>query len=286
MTDLNDYEFQRGAIESPPQEPRRSPSLGWSIAAAVLVVAVAAAIYLVYGRRPAPAPGATTATASAAAAKEPARSLGGEAEAVAVPPLAESDPVVRTLVRALSKHQVVAAWLATNGLIRSFTVAVSNIAEGASPAKQLTALRPATRFQVVENGGKSYLDPRSDDRYTPLADAVASVDPAGAAKLYATLKPRIEEAAGEIGIPPGQFDEVLEQAIVVLLRTPTPDRALQVTPNVEGIGYGFADRRLEALSPAQKALLRMGPRNARVVKTTLRGIALALGISAAHLPEA
>jgi hypothetical protein len=252
------------------------------IAGPLVIVAAAVTFYLVFGKRPLPAPVATT--PATAVAKEPPRSLGGEAEPVALPPLAESDPLVRTLVRALSSHQTIAAWLATDGLIRNFTVTVANIAEGVAPAKQLGALRPSAAFLVVERSGKPYIDPRGYNRYTTVADAVASVDPAGAARLYATLKPRIEEAAGELGLPAGRFDRVLEQAIVALLRTPTPDGPLQVRPNDEGIGYGFVDGSLERLSAAQKALVRMGPRNARIIKTRLREIASALGIPPAQLP--
>jgi len=281
MDDLNDYEFQHGHMPSSPEEPPRSR--GWLIAGALLLVAAAAALYIMFGKRPLPAPVAAT-PGPAAVATEPPRSLGGDAEPVAVPPLAESDPLVRTLVRALSNHQTIAAWLATNGLIRNFTVTVANIAEGVAPAKQLSALRPSAAFLVVESGGESYIDPRSYNRFTTLADAVASVDPAGAARLYATLKPRIEEAAGELGLPVGGFDRILEQALVALLRTPTPDRPLRVRPNDEGIGYGFVDGSFERLSAAQKPLVRMGPRNARIIKTRLREIALALGIPPAQLP--
>lgn len=281
MNDLNDYELQHGHMASSPEEPPRSR--GWWIAGALLIVAAAAALYIMFGKRPPPAPVATT-SGPTAVAKGPPRSLGGEPEPVAVPPLGESDPLVRTLVRALSNHPTIAAWLATNGLIRNFTVAVANIADGVAPAKQLSALRPSAAFLVVESGGKSYIDPRSYNRYTALADAVASVDPAGAARLYATLKPRIEEASGELGLPARRFDEVLEQAFVAVLRTPTPDRPLQVRPNDVGIGYGFVDPPLEGLSAAQKPLVRMGPRNARIIKTRLREIALALGIPAAQLP--
>jgi len=51
-----------------------------------------------------------------------------------------------------------------------------------------------------------------------------------------------------------------------------------------GIGYGFADLDLEALTAAQKQLLRMGPRNVRIIQSSLRQIALALGIPAERLP--
>jgi hypothetical protein len=288
MPDLDNFELQRTAA-SPPEEPPRIPSPspgapGRWILGAIVLLATAAAIYVNVARRPSPSSAPAPASTSALA-KEPARPLGGEAEPVTIPPLADSDPVVRTLVRALSNHELVAAWLATDGLIRNFTVAVANIADGASPAKQMTALRPATRFRVVESSGRTYVDPGSYDRYAKLADAVLSIEPAGAARVYGTLKPRIEEAYGELGAPGREFDQVLEKAIVTLLRTPTPDGRLQVQQNEQGIGYGFVDSRFEGLSDGQKALLRMGPHNARIIKARLRDIALALGIPASTLPQ-
>src|SRR5262249_39991855 len=263
ITDPGEYEFQRDTLEPPSERPRRS--IGWWIVALLVLAGAAAGVYLTFVKRMVQAP----VTPPPPAIREPAEPLGGQPEPIALPPLDESDALVRTLVRALSNHPVVAAWLATDDLVRSFTVAVSNIAEGASPAKALAALRPHTEFRVVETGGKSYIDPRSYERYGPLADAIGSVGPDAAAKPYATLKPRIEDAARELGIPAQRFDQVLEAAIVALLRTPTPEGRIPVTANASGIGYTFADGRLERLSAGQKALLRMGPRNARMIKARL-----------------
>jgi len=278
MNQLEDYELQREYVEPSLQRPQRW--VGWWIIAAIVAIGVAAGIYVRFGRRTVQAPPPQPVVVR----EEPVRPLGGQAEPIVLPPLDESDALVRTLVRALSNHPVAAAWLTSDDLIRKFTVAVSNIAENLSPGKQLSTLRPHANFAVVEKDGKHYIDPRSYDRYGSVADAVGSIDAVDAARLYATLKPRIEDAAGELGIPVGGFDRVLERAIVVLLRTPTPDGPVRVTRNVEGIGYGFADDRLEELSAGQKALLRMGPHNARVVKTKLREIAVALGVPPAHLP--
>jgi hypothetical protein len=71
---------------------------------------------------------------------------------------------------------------------------------------------------------------------------------------------------------------------VQLLSTPIPADSLRVEPR--GIGYGYVDPRLEQLSGAQKQLLRLGPRNARLVQDSLRRIALAMGIPADRLPQA
>ena len=153
-----------------------------------------------------------------------------------------------------------------------------------TPARQLGVLRPASPFLVTERGGSLYIDPASYERYDALAAAAASVDPAGAARLYTTLKPRIEEAARELGL--GSFDRTLERAIVSLLETPVPREAnVRVQTEVRGIGYGFADPALENLTATQKQLLRMGPRNAASIKSSLRAIARALGIPEERLPR-
>jgi hypothetical protein len=197
-------------------------------------------------------------------------------DAVTLPPLDASDELVATLVRALSEKPAVTAWLTTRGLIRNFTVVVANIADGATPARHLRALGPLPAFRIGEQRGMPYEDPRSYDRYQTIADAVASIEPSGAAKLYATLKPRIEEAYRDLGSPDQSFDRTLERAINVLLETPILENPARLRP--KGIGYAYVDERLETLTSAQKQLLRMGPRNVRVIKEKLREIALALGV--------
>ena len=138
-------------------------------------------------------------------------------------------------------------------------------------------------FTTVARGDALYLDPRSYERYDGIASAVASIDPAGAARLYATLKPRIEEAYGELGVPI-PFDRTLERAIVTLLKTPIVDDPVRLEP-LGGTAYRFADPHLESLTAAQKHLLRTGPRTVRTIQSSLRAIALALGIPAERLPS-
>ena len=279
MDELPDFELRKTTDESSPETPGPKRPVGLWVVAAMLMVAIGVAAYFAFAWRPRPAPVASS--APAAPARATPHSLGGTPEAITIPPLDDSDPVVRTLVRALSERPAVAAWLATNGLIRNFTVVVTNVADGPTPAKHLTALRPPLPFRVVTRDGKTFVDPRSYDRYAPIADAIASVDPAAAARLYSTLKPRIEEAHRELGSP-DQFDRTLERAIVALLNTPAVDAP--VRPSPRGIGYAYTDERLESLTAAQKQLLRMGPRNVGIIKARLREIALGLGIPRTQLP--
>jgi hypothetical protein len=180
----------------------------------------------------------------------------------------------------MSSHPRVLAWLATDGLIRNFTVVVGNIADGQTPARHLGVLKPVGRFKTIAASGGLNIDPASYTRYNEIAAAVGNLDAQAAARVYATLKPRIEEAHRELGSQE-PFDTTLEQAIVRLVHTPAGIDPRVTAKGAEGFRY--ADERLESLTDAQKLLLRMGPSNAEVVRNKLKEIGLALGIPAARL---
>jgi hypothetical protein len=279
-----DYDLIRPADETPPLDAPPPRPVGVWIAVAALIVATAIAAYVVFGRRRPPAP-VTTPAQSAEALHAPVQPLGGEPAAIDVPPLDQSDSLVRELVRKISSHPQVAAWLTTNGLLRNFTVVVANIAQGATPAVHLQVIRPASAFKVIDREGNLFIDPESYHRYDRLAAAVASIDATAAARLYATVKPRVGDAYRDLGFPNAPFDQALERAIVVLLETPIVEDPVRVERR-GGVGYGFADPRLETLTAAQKQLLRTGPANVRTIQASLRAIALALGIPAERLPAA
>ncbi len=274
MHDPSDIELDksRDILSSYTPEPGRSARAG--IVLALVAAAAAAGAYLYFGRRPQPESSVAKPSAPSAAV-ESARPLGAEPEPIEVPPLAETDPLVRKLVSALSSHPRIAAWLATDDLIRTFVVVVENIANEITPASHLTVLRPSSPFRVVTRNGVPFMDPASYQRYSEIADAVASIDAGGAARLYATFKPRFEEAYGELGRSDG-FDHAFERATAVMLQTPVVDGEIAL---VQGpVGYRFNNPALERLSPPQKQLLRMGPRNEQVIQSKLRDIAQALGV--------
>ena len=285
MQDVPDYELLKTPDDSPLPPPR--PPVGLWIVVAGLIAAATIAAYVAFGGRQTSTPVTSAPVTSeferVESPQQPAHPLGSDAAPIVLPPLDQTDPMVSDLLKQIASHPRVGAWLATKGFIRNFVVVVSIVAEGGTPAGQLRVLRPSPGFHVVERGGDLYIDPRSYERYDGLAAAAASIEPAGAARLYTTLKPRIEEAYQDLGVPDMPFDRTLERAIVLLLKTPIVDDPVPAEPR-GGIGYGFAAVDLEELTPAQKQLLRTGPRNVRVIQSSLRAIALALGIPAERLP--
>ena len=273
MQDASDVELQKTEDPPPPVAPPSRGSPAPWIIAGVAVVALAGVVFY-YQRADGPAaPDGVTGTEAEVSA--PSRPLGADAEPIALPPLDATDALVRDLVKALSTHPKVAAWLATDGLIRNFVQSVDDIANGRSPAARNRVLRPGTPFPVVETRGGVVIDVRGYNRYNDLAAAISSVDPRGAAMLYSQLRPRIQEAYEELGYSIA-FDRALEAAIVRVLKTPVVEGDIALIRR--GALYVYNDSRLEGLSAAERQVMRMGPRNVRTIQRTLRDIGRALGI--------
>ena len=280
MSDLGEYDLQKEPVETVEPEPSRGAA--WMVVAAIVLVLGAGAAFYILQRGTAESLSKPSDAAPSARPPVVTDLRPEPGDNIPLPPLDETDPIVRQLVRQLSAHPTVAAWLATDGLIRNFTVVTANIASGRTPVRHLGRLAPEQPFLVSGPEEKLMLDPRSYARYDDYADAVAAIDARGAARLYATLKPRIEEAHRELGEPEPTFDAVLEKAIAELLATPTVEGPVRLT--VKPMSYAYADERLESLSPAQKQLLRMGPHNVAMVKGKLREIAQYLAIPPSRLP--
>jgi hypothetical protein len=259
---------------------RPSPSARWRgvgvIAVVLIIVAALAAFFVI---RPSRTPTAAN-DAAPSERKEAApdrQALGPSVEPRELPPLDLSDALVRELVGGLSSRPELAAWLATDGLIRNFVASVDAIANGAVPSAQLRRLAPTRPFAVSARGANSVIDPRSYERYDGFAATVDALDADALARTYATLRPRLQEAYRELGYPEGNIDSAVERAIGRLLDTPLVDREIAVQR--VAVFHQFVDPRIERLSAAQKQLLRMGPRNQQLIQEKLRAIGRALGIA-------
>jgi hypothetical protein len=196
-------------------------------------------------------------------------------EIVKLPPLAESDSFLREILGRLSSHPFLLSFLEADDLVRKIVVSVANVAEGASPAKQLLHLRPEERFAAIETTERIVIDPESYRRYDAPAALFASLDAAAVAGIYRTLEPLLEQAHSELGLSERSgFADTLSRAIEVLLTAPVVDGPIRL--RAVNVNYAFEDPALEKLSPAQKHLLRMGPENTRRVQKKLIELKAAL----------
>ncbi len=271
MPGLDDFTFRR--TSSPGMgEPPRPRWWPWALAAAVIAI-LSFVVWQTWRARPA-APDSAEIEAEEPAPPSP--QLSAPADQVTLPQLAESDPFVRQLVAGLSAHPRFASWLVPNNLIDRFVAVVDNIADGHRPASHLRILAPTEPFRVIQKGSSVVIDPRSYERYGVIADVVSSVDAQGAAKLYTMLKPLVDEAYRQLGYPDRQFDDTVSRALQHLLDTPIPDADVSVVQ--DEVIYLYADPELEARSAIEKQLMRMGPRNVRMIQDKLREVVRALGL--------
>jgi len=278
MAGLGDYEFQ------PPGDTPEGGGYGRGsmlrVAVLGLVVAamvIAAGIYFVLHRRAVPSSAPVQQAAPAPAPATPTE----EVEKIDLPPLDDSDALVRQRIGLLSSHPLVAKWLGTNGLVRNFVVVVDNISHGMNPSPHLRVLKPAGEFRVMMRGGATVIDPRSYERFNPIRQAAASFDAHAAGRLYLAFRPLLQTAYDELGNQE-PVDRAVERGVVSLLAVPAIDGDVRVQQG-EGIGYEYANDKLESLTGAQKQLLRMGPDNIRIIQAQLRTFAAAIGIASSRL---
>jgi len=240
-------------------------------AVAVLAIGLLAILFFVFRH---PAPKAGPSPAPLAAAPGPLAEASAS-PALPLPALDESDDFVRQLAAGLSAHPELARWLARTSLVRTLTAVVVNVAAGETPRPHLEFLAPKQRFRAARRPARLIVpDPVGFAGYDLFGDAVASVDATAAANAYRSLAPLFEAAYVELGHPEGGFPSALDKAIRALLAVPVLRDDVELVPHA--IGFRYADAKLEALTPAQKQFLRIGPRNVRLVQGKLRELATAL----------
>ena len=258
---------------------------GLAVAILVVLAAVAAVYYFATRKKP---------EASAALQTPPAESVtpaggekataGGLGEPLAFPAVAlgESDQAVREFAAALSTNPVFAKWLLTKDLILKFVVSVDNVANGLSPKPHIDFFSPSGQFRVVRTKEGTLVDEASYSRYDPVVGVVFSLDAVAAARLYRAVKPLLQDAYRDLGYPGVDFEDTLVRAMAELLETPVVEGPVVLEKKI--LSYAMTDETLEALSPAQKQLFRMGPKGVRAVHGKIRELAAALGIAEARLP--
>ncbi len=190
-----------------------------------------------------------------------------------MPALSESDSLVRDVVGGLSRHAQWMAWLVPKELALNFVRAVAAVAYDEPPQSSLEPLRPDEVFSVVRRGQRFYPAEKSFDRHDLAVEVFDSIDVAGAARAYGRLEPLFEQAHDELGYP-NEFGDTLRLAVARLLKTPVLESPPEL--RLRAVGFEYADPGLEALSPAQKLLLRLGPDNGDRVRAKVRALHEAL----------
>lgn len=184
--------------------------------------------------------------------------------------------------------------LVREGMLGILVAAVTMVAEGATPAPMLTFLGPVGRFTVIEKPeairgrkGRShaprgekkvhlFVSPASYARYDAPTALLTAMEPTAAAKKYRELRPYLDAAYKVIGMPGTEFEGVLTGAIQRLVSVKLQHGPVELERHA--VLYRYKDPALEALTPAEKQLLRMGPKNGEIVQRYLRAFSQAAGL--------
>lgn len=254
-------------MEEPRTRLRRSNPLPIALVVVGAVAALAFFAWRFWQRSGAPeAPSASAPAAAPAPAEEAPAAAGASVD----PATAEG------LLAAVSQHELYRRALAEGDFVRRAAVVVDNLREGVSPRRSLAFLAPAKPFAVVRRGEETVIDPASYARYDAFGDAVASVDVERLASAYRALRGTLDAAYRALGYPGGGLDRAIARGLERFDAVPILDGDVPVRDE-EGV-FVFEDERLERLTDVEKHVLRMGPRNARLVQTKAREIRSALGL--------
>ncbi len=274
---------QGGPVEE--AEDRRSGRRWMALGLVGLVLGAGAGVLLLVPRdadvRIAPAPPLAPAPAEPAAVQNEVGSGAvkpGPSARARAPALSQSDDFMREGLHALAEGTGPArAWIAGGDVARRAVAVLMGLSEGEVPRSLLAAFAPRGAFEVEETDGVIRARTAGFARYDGLAEWLGALDAQRVAAVFETVEPVLEQAFREVAPPGSSLRQTVDRTSAHLLLVSLPDDEPALVE--KGAVYAYADPALEALSPAQKQLLRMGPENARVVQSKLRELRLALGLS-------
>ena len=245
------------------------------IAAAIVAVAAALALYLWKESNPPalpPAPRVEAPKPAPPAAPEgPLNPLPAAAAPAdkPLPSLKASDDAVREGLAAALPPSAMER-LVLEGFVRRVVATIDNLpreqfAQRLSPVVAVPGLPKVTgREETLAWSGENAA------RYAPYMAALEATDTSRLVDFYLRYYPLFQDAYVELGYPKGYFNDRLVAVIDHLLGAPEVEGPIPLAqPKVL---YEFANPELQRLSSGRKVLVRLGPANARLVKAKLREI--------------
>jgi hypothetical protein len=240
----------------------------WLIGAAVAVVGIGA---FLWSTRTAPPPAAESGPAlTEPAARRPAHPIAPLPAEAPLPPLESSDAAALDLVGAANGDPRWRDLLFLDNVVRRWVITI-DVLPRERLAQRMSSARPVAGSLAVEGDGETLtLSPANYARYEAYVAVAEKIDPKTLVGAYRKLYPLFQQGYVDLVRPDGYFNDRLVEVLDHLLAAPEfPQSVSLVQPSVM---YRFADPELEAMSVGHKALVRMGPDNARRVKAVLERV--------------
>jgi hypothetical protein len=257
--------------------------VGWIVAVIVVLVVVAAGVYLVQrGMHPAatsshppsaaPAHASTAPASAASTIQHPitqASSGPAPASTAALPSLYDSDASVREGLSNLVGDT--GSLLVPSQIIARTVATVDALPRHGFGSTNIVPLRtPKGVMQIEQANGTTVITAANAKRYAPYMAVLEKVDPHALVAWYKQNYPLFQQAYRELGYPHGYFNDRLVAAIDDMLAAPDVQQPVVVTRS--GVHYVFVDPQLQSLSNGQKLMVRLGSANEEQLKAKLRMI--------------
>lgn len=155
-------------------------------------------------------------------------------------------------------------------MVRNIVVTVDNLPRE-EVSERMRPVKPVPgAFQTVTQAQQISISASNAKRYNTYVRTFESIDPDRLVAIYLQFYPLFQKAYQELGYPTQYFNDRLVNVIDHLLAAPEPDAKIDlVQPRVL---YEFADRELQQASAGHKLMMRIGPENAKRVKTQLEKV--------------
>ncbi len=184
-----------------------------------------------------------------------------------------SDAFFRQALNDVSKN--LSAWFKVDDVITRYLVIINDVAQSQILYKHRDFLKMPQKIAVKEDSNGLYLAREGYIRYNGLANAIASIDVQNGVRLYRTFKPLFEEVYKDFGYPAEyKVDDIFMKAAATVIESPVINHRIALVRH--SVRYKFADEKLESLTDVEKQMLRMGPRNTRIIQAKLRQLVEAL----------
>ncbi len=252
----------------------------WVAAVVVVLVVIAAGVFLAYkvmhADQSTPPSPVATAPATTSSATTPIQHPIAQAQAAplsastaALPALDESDADVTAALERLAGNGRLSSLLVRPQLIARIVASIDAMPGRSLAGFMLPARTPKGDFVTQDGDGSTVIGKDNAARYAPYMAVVEHVDPQALVSWYVHAYPLFQQAYRKLGYSHGYFNDRLVVVVDNLLATPQPAQSPVLQRSGKGY-YIYADPSLESLSSGQRLLLRTGPANAAKIKAKLR----------------
>ena len=183
-----------------------------------------------------------------------------------LPRLEESDDAVRDALGHIPLGATGQQYLTPGNIIERSASVIYLMAQGDVPYKLLPVSRPKAAFPFSDDGTRVVTDPAGFERYGSLTQWLGSLDLESLLSSLEWFFPLFREAWSYYGEDPAAFDMAVVMTLDLVIATPEIDLSEARLIRREAV-WIFEDPAIEGLAPIQKQMLRMGPENAKILKT-------------------